>query len=191
MARFPPSLPAAHHYSRTQQGRKEVVVRKEAQTPSFMVVYHGPACTSPDFFALSILQKPLVEGESSRLYRRLVRQEQLALSVSGGIEEKIDPFLFMIEVKPRPGVDLTRIEKIIDEELAKIIQEGLSETEFEKARNIGLSSFYFGLQTNSGKANMLGAMEMLYGSYERLFTYTYQLSGRQAGRHSLGGQEIL
>ncbi|HPB59952.1 MAG TPA: pitrilysin family protein [Candidatus Saccharicenans sp.] len=154
-----------------QQGRKEVVVRKEAQTPSFMVVYHGPACTSPDFFALSILQKPLVEGESSRLYRRLVRQEQLALSVSGGIEEKIDPFLFMIEVKPRPGVDLTRIEKIIDEELAKIIQEGLTETEFEKARNIGLSSFYFGLQTNSGKANMLGAMEMLYGSYERLFTY--------------------
>lgn len=146
-----------------------MVVRKEAQTPSFMVVYHGPACTSPDFFALSILQKPLVEGESSRLYRRLVRQEQLALSVSGGIEEKWT-FLFAIEVK-RPGVDLTRIEKIIDEELAWIIQEGLSETEFEKARNIGLSSFYFGLQTNSGKANMLGAMEMLYGSYERLFTY--------------------
>jgi len=55
--------------------------------------------------------------------------------------------------------------------MAKIIQEGLTETEFEKARNIGLSSFYFGLQTNSGKANMLGAMEMLYGSYERLFTY--------------------
>jgi len=153
-----------------QLGRKEAIIRKEAQTPSFMVAYHGPDCTSPDFFALSILQKPLLEGESSRLYRRLVREEQLALSVSGSIEEKIDPFLFFIEVKPRPGVDLARIEKIIDEELTKIIQDGLTETEYEKALNIVRSSFYSSLQTNSGKANMLGAMEMLYGNYDRLFT---------------------
>lgn len=153
-----------------QLGRKEVVIRKKAQTPSFLVVYHGPACSNSDYFALSILEKPLLQGESSRLYRRLVREEQLAISVYGGLEDKIDPYLFMIEVKPRPGADLGRIEKIIDEELSKIVQEGLAETEYEKALNIIRSGFYSGLQTNSGKANMLGAMEMLYGSYDRLFT---------------------
>ncbi|MDD8020884.1 MAG: pitrilysin family protein [Acidobacteriota bacterium] len=153
-----------------QLGRKEVIIRKEAQTPSFLLAYHAPACSDSDFFALSILEKPLLQGESSRLYRRLVRDEQLAISVSGGCEEKIDPFLFMIEVKPRPDADLTRIEKIVDEELAKIVEQGLTESEYEKALNIVRSDFYFSLQTNSGKANMLGAMEMLYGSFDRLFT---------------------
>ncbi|HEK84817.1 MAG: M16 family metallopeptidase [Candidatus Saccharicenans sp.] len=153
-----------------QLGRKEVSLKKEAQTPSFLVVYHGPSCREADFFALSILEKPLLRGESSRLYRRLVREEQLAISVSGGIDEKIDPFLFTIEVKPRPEADLNKIENIIDEELSKIIKSGITEEEYQKALNIIRSDFYFGLQTISGKANLLGAAEILYGSYEKLFT---------------------
>lgn len=153
-----------------QMGRKEVVIKKEAQTPSFMVVYHGPRCTDPDFFALSLLEKPLLQGESSRLYRRLVRDEQLAISVSGGIEEKIDPYLFSIYVKPRPGADLDKIEKVIDEELNKIIEQGITEQEYQKAMNIIRSDFYFSLQTNSGKANLIGTMELLTGNYENLFT---------------------
>ncbi len=153
-----------------QMGRKEVVIKKEAQTPSFLVVYHAPRCQDPDFFTLSILEKPLLQGESSRLYRRLVREEQLAISVYGGIEEKIDPFLFTISVKPRPGADLDRIEKIIDEELDKIVKEGITEQEYQKALNIIRSDFYFGLESNAGKANLLGASEILFGSYENLFT---------------------
>ncbi|MBC7349134.1 MAG: insulinase family protein [Candidatus Aminicenantes bacterium] len=153
-----------------QMGRKEVVIKKEAQTPSFMVVYHAPKCQDPDFFALSILEKPLLRGESSRLYQRLVRDEQLAISVFGGIEEKIDPYLFSIFVKPRPGVDLDKIEKIIDEELNKVIEQGLTDQEYQKALNLIRSDFYFSLQTNSGKANLLGAAELLFGSYEQLFT---------------------
>ncbi|MCR4395133.1 MAG: insulinase family protein [Candidatus Saccharicenans sp.] len=153
-----------------QMGRKEVVIKKEAQSPSFLVVYHSPKCQDPDFFALSILEKPLLRGESSRLYRRLVRDEQLAISVSGGLDEKIDPYLFSIFVKPRPGVDLDKIEKIIDEELNKVIEQGLTDQEYQKALNIIRSDFYFSLQTNSGKANLLGASELLFGSYEELFT---------------------
>ncbi len=57
-------------------------------------------------------------------FRRLVREEQLAIDVSGGLEETIDPFLFLIHVKPRPGVDLSRVEKVIEEELEKIKKAG-------------------------------------------------------------------
>ncbi|MGB9893594.1 MAG: M16 family metallopeptidase, partial [Candidatus Saccharicenans sp.] len=168
-----------------QMGRKEVIIKKEAQTPSFMVAYHAPRCQDPDFFALSILEKPLLRGESSRLYRRLVRDEQLAISVYGGIEEKIDPYLFTIEVKPRPGANLDKIEKIIDEELDKIIEKGLSEQEYQKALNIIRSDFYFSLQTNSGKANLLGTAELLFGSYENLFTMVDRYS--QVKREDIPG----
>ena len=119
---------------------------------------------------LDILARPLLNGESSRLYRRLVREEQLALRVGGGTQETIDPLLFTIEVKPRPGADLEKIDRIIEEELAKIKDQGITPQEFEKALNGVRNDFYRGLQTVAGKANQLGSYEMIYGDYAKLFT---------------------
>lgn len=130
----------------------------------------GPRRADPDFYGLSVLEKILFHGESSRLYRRLVREEQLAIDISGGLEETMDPFLFLIFVKPRPGADLSRIEKVVEEELNKIKSQGIEPKEFEKALNIIRSSFYRQLQTISGKANLLGWAELILGSYEKLFT---------------------
>jgi zinc protease len=153
-----------------QLGLKSVLVRKEAQAPSFQVVWHAPKANDPDFIPLSILAKPLLDGESSRLYRRLVRDEQLALQVGGGVQETIDPFLFMIEVKPRPGADLEKIDRVIEEELAKIKEQGITTQELEKAMNGVRNDFYRGLQTVAGKANQLGTYELLYGDFGKLFT---------------------
>jgi zinc protease len=160
-----------------QLGPKQVIVRKEAQTPSFNMVFHAPNCQSPDFYPLSILEQALLNGDSSRLYRRLVRDEELAISVSGGIGETIDPLLFTIDVKPRPGADLNRLEAVIEEELAKIKKDGITEKEYQKALNMIRSNFYFRLQTNSGKANTLGSAEVLFGSYEKLFTLMDNYAG--------------
>jgi len=153
-----------------QMGPKTVLIRKEAQAPSYMAVWHAPNVKDPDFLPLSILAKPLLDGESSRLYRRLVREEQLAIYVGGGVQETIDPYLFMIDVKPRPGADLERIDRTVEEELAKIKAEGITPREFEKAMNGVRSDFYMSLQTISGKANQLGAYELTYGDFGRLFT---------------------
>jgi zinc protease len=153
-----------------QLGTKTVVMRKEAQAPSFMAVWHGPAVKDADFLPLAILAKPLLEGESSRLYRRLVREEELAIDVGGGIQETVDPQLFTIYIKPRPGADLDRIDRVIEEELAKVRSEGITPQEFDKAMNIVRNDFYQGLQTISGKANQLGAAELVYGDFTKLFT---------------------
>ena len=153
-----------------QLGTKTVVMRKEAQAPSFLAVWHGPAVKDPDFLPLSILAKPLLSGESSRLYRRLVREEELAIDVGGGLSETVDPQLFSIIVKPRPGADLDRIDRVIEEELAKVRTDGLTAQEYDKALNIVRSDFYRGLQTIGGKANQLGATELVYGDFTKLFT---------------------
>jgi zinc protease len=165
-----PPPPPVSTIEPSQLGPKTVVIRKEAQAPSFTVVWHAPNAKDADFLPLAILSKPLLDGESSRLYRRLVREEQLALRVSGGAQETIDPFLFAIDVKPRPGADLDKIDRVIEEELAKIRSEGITPQEFEKAMNGVRSDFYRGLQTVSGKANQLGTYELLYGDFNKLFT---------------------
>ena len=165
-----PPPPAVTTVEPPQMGPKTVLIRKEAQAPSFEMVFHAPNCTSTAFYPLSILDLVLMKGQSSRLYKRLVRDEQLAISVGGGISETIDPQLFTISVKPRPGADLNRIEAVIEEELGKVKSAGITEQEYQKALNMVRSQFYFGLQTISGKANQLGEAEILYGSFEALFT---------------------
>jgi zinc protease len=165
-----PPAPAVLTVEPPQAGTKQVLIRKEAQTPSFLMVFHSPKCQDPDFLPLSILEKPLLDGESSRLYRRLVREEKLAMDVGGGIGENIDPQLFTIFVKPKPGADLDRLEAVIGEELNKIRNEGITDAEYAKAINIIRAGYYSGLQSISGKANRIGASEVLYGSYEAVFT---------------------
>jgi zinc protease len=165
-----PAPPLVTTVEPPQIGTKTVVMRKEAQAPSFLAVWHGPSVKDADFLPLSILAKPLLQGESSRLYRRLVREEELAIDVGGGIQETIDPQLFMIDVKPRPGADLDRIDRVIGEELAKVRNDGITAQEYDKAMNIIRSDFYQSLQTVSGKANQLGATELVYGDYAKLFT---------------------
>jgi zinc protease len=165
-----PTPPPVRTVEPPQMGKKRVVVRKEAQTPSFMMAFHAPGCRDKDFYPLSLLEKPLLRGESSRLHRRLVREEELALEVGGGIGENIDPCLFMIFVKPRPGADLDRIEAVIGEELEKIRREGITDKEIQKALNIIRSDFYSGLQTIAGKADALGNAELLYGNFAEMFT---------------------
>ncbi len=152
-----------------QLGPRQVVIRKEAQTPSFLMAYHAPACRQDDYPALAVVEKALLEGESSRLFRRLVREEKLALTVGGGMQETFDPFLFQIHVKPKPEADLDRIEAVVEEELARLRTEGPAERELRKALNIIRSDFYANLQTISGQAQLLGLAELLYGSYEEAF----------------------
>jgi len=165
-----PPPPAVTTVEPPQMGPKNVVIRKEAQAPSFEMVFHAPNCTSPDYCPLAILDLVLMNGQSSRLYRRLVRDEQLAINVGGGISETIDPQLFTFSVKPRPGADLNKIEAAIEDELGKVKSAGITEQEYQKALNMIRGQFYFGLQTISGKANQLGAAEILYGNFETLFT---------------------
>jgi len=160
-----------------QLGPRLTVIRKEAQAPSFLMAYHAPACRGEDYPAMAVLEKALLDGESSRLYRRLVREEKIALAVGGGMQETIDPLLFAVQVKPRPGADLDRVAAVIEEELDRLRSEGLSDREFKKALNIIRSDFYAGLQTISGQAHLLGLAELLYGSYEQAFSIMSRYDG--------------
>jgi zinc protease len=164
-----PEPPALITVEPPQLGPRRVVLRKPAQTPSFIQVYHAPAATDPDFPAMDVLSMLLLQGESSRLYQRLVARDQLAIEVGGGIGLSLDPLLFAIMVKPRPGADPERIEKAVEEELEKIKKEGIAEKELQKALNSVRMDFFNPLMTISGKAYKLGQSEIYYGGHEHLF----------------------
>ena len=153
-----------------QNGTKRVSINKEAQAPLLALAFHGAACQAPDNSALEALETILLGGESSRLYKRLVRKEQTVLGIGGGNSETIDPNLFQVFVQPKPGANLTTIENQILEEIELVRQKGVTEQEVRKAVNKARFKLFAGLQTNGGIANGLGKAEVLYGDWKSMFT---------------------
>lgn len=153
-----------------QMGERRVVVRKFAQLPLLQIGYHVPATSHADYYPLQVLETVLFSGQSSRMYRRLVDRDQLALSVSGGSDFAFDPTLFEIAAQPKAGVDPASIEKVIYEELARVAAESVTDEEIEKAKNIFLSGFYRQVRTISGRSNAVGTYEVFFGDYAKLFT---------------------
>ena len=153
-----------------QQGERRVTLSKPAQLPIQMVLYHVPETKSSDTPALHVLAALLTTGQSSRLYRRMVDGEQLAVAVSAGMQNALDPTVFMFMIQPRSGVDPAATEKLLYEELAQLEQTPVPDAELRKARNQLLAQHYRSLKTIEGRANLIGTYEVFHGDYAKLFT---------------------
>jgi zinc protease len=153
-----------------QQGERRVTLIKQAQLPIVMVIYHIPNSRHPDLHALNVVQTLLSSGQSSRLYRRLVDTDQLALSAVGFARDGLDPSEFRFTIQPRSGVDPATTEKALYEELAKLQNDEVPAAELRKAKNQMLANLYRQQKTIAGRANLLGNAEIYDGDYAKLFT---------------------
>ncbi|MDJ0712283.1 MAG: pitrilysin family protein [Woeseiaceae bacterium] len=163
-----------------QLGARRFVIETDAQTPLLHVAFHAGATTDPETLHMDLLLAVLAEGDSSRLHRVLVEDEQLALSVGGFQTDGFDPGLVYFYLTLPPGGDLAATEARLLEELQRIAEEGVTAAELEKARNLRLASFWRGLQTISGKASALGNFEVFTGDYENLFSVPERLAQTDA-----------
>ncbi|HEX6573137.1 MAG TPA: pitrilysin family protein [Steroidobacteraceae bacterium] len=152
-----------------QQGERRITIEREAQTPLLAMAWHAAAAPDRVSRVMEVLLSILGDGDSSRLYRRLVDQEQAAVDVGTALDQGFDPGLAWIYAVLPPGGDVARTEKLIDEEIARIAKDGPTPAELAKARNQALAAFWRGLETISGKAQALGTYEVFHGDYRKLF----------------------
>jgi zinc protease len=152
-----------------QIGERRLVVHKPAELPLLMIAYHIPQSNNPDFYALNILRTILFQGESSRMYQRLVDKDQIALSVNSSVNSAFDPTVVQISAQPKEKADPQLCEKAIYEELERVKTAPVNDREVEKAKNIRLAEFYRQVRTISGRANTIGTYEVFFGDYSKLF----------------------
>jgi zinc protease len=153
-----------------QLGERRVTVRKFAQLPIEMMGYHAPQSADPDYYPLQVLKTVLFDGQSSRMYQRLIEKDRLAISVQGDYSVTFDPTLFTITMRPKAGVAPETAEKAVVEELERVKSALVTDRELEKAKNILIADFYRRMKTIDGKANSLGSYEVFFGDYRKLFT---------------------
>jgi zinc protease len=157
-----------------QTGERRVQLRKEASAASVLAGWHVPATSDPDSRVLELIDLMLTSGESSRLYRRLVDREPLALFVWSGTDDNFDPGLFQILTMNRDGIDGPQVEGPLYEELERLKNEPVGEEELRKAKNMLLAGFYRDMATLSGRAQALGTYALFHGDWRTLFTAVEQ-----------------
>lgn len=153
-----------------QIGERRVTITKLAQVPLVQMAYHVGPANEPEGEALDLLIAILTDGDSSRLHRRLVEEERVAIDVAGFRDRGFDPALAWFFVTVSPEASPEKVEKLLTEELERIVNAGPSDAELRKAKNIAVASFWRGLKTISGKAQVLGTYEVFYGDYKLLFS---------------------
>ncbi|MCX7993317.1 MAG: insulinase family protein [Fimbriimonadales bacterium] len=152
-----PAPPAVEVSEPDRDERREVFHDALARVPAVALCWKIPPRGTLENDALQIAGDLLVDGRASRLYQRLVKQEQIAVSVSGGAEARPAPSLFRLFVLHHPPIEPARVEAVLYEEIQKLAEEGVSERELERVRTMLLAqrwsdNLYYGMQSPLGRA---------------------------------------
>ena len=131
------------------------IVQDNIQLPAVIMSYHMPAQGTPDSYALSMLTTLLSDGQSSRMYKSIVDQQQKAMQVMSFPFALEDPGLFLIFGLVNMGVTPEVLEKAIDTEIDKVKKEEITDAEFQKLRNKVENDFVTGNSTMAGIAENL------------------------------------
>jgi predicted Zn-dependent peptidase len=135
--------------------RRMIMEDKNATVAGVFIGYMVPSHLDRDTPALELLGKILTDGESSRLYIRMVKEEQVAVAMFGGPELRKGPGLFRFIAIANVGTDIADSEKIIYDELDRIRKEGISQEELDKAKTQFKANFIMGRETAMETAEAL------------------------------------
>ena len=166
---LPASPPIAKYeaWPAKRTGIQRQVMQDRVPQERIYKVWNVPQEGSTEYVYLDIASDVLASGKTSRLYKRLVYDDQIATSVSCYLDNREIGSLFTIEANVKPGVDLAKVEKTIDEELAKFLQTGPTEDELVKVKTKYYSQFVRGLERVGGfggKSDILAMNQTFFGS---------------------------
>ncbi|MFZ2063712.1 MAG: pitrilysin family protein [Candidatus Binatus sp.] len=154
-----------------QTGTRRVELQHAANLPAFEEAYHVPNISSPDSFPLEVASEILSDGQSSRLYKKLVVEKQMVVDIGAGYDmTSFDPGLFVVSAQMRPGVTAANTQVEIEKELAAMRDAPVGAEELQKAKNLEQAQFVYGQDSVMREAEMLGVYEML-GDYHLVDKY--------------------
>jgi predicted Zn-dependent peptidase len=147
-------------------GERRVEVEYEAE-PAILIGFHKPATSHPDDDVFDVIESLLSDGRTSRLYRRLVQERQIAAGISAfsDFPGARYPNLFVISGIPRAPHAAAELEQAVYEELERLKREPVGARELEKILNQLDAAEIRGLRSNSGMASRLAYYQAITGDW--------------------------
>jgi predicted Zn-dependent peptidase len=167
---FGPAPEALWTVEPPQQGERRTTVHARSQ-PLVLIGYHKPSITHPDDVVFDAAQDILAGGRTSRLYRSLVEDKQIAMSAGGfpGFPGNKYPNLFLFHAFPTPGHTNEENEQGMLAEIERLKTELVSEEELQRAKSRARARLVAQLDSNSGLASQLATYQVLTGDWRNRF----------------------
>lgn len=184
-----PASPSLNRLSRPEpeaSGGLSLTVEGPGETTYLQVCYRFPSATDPDFFPLTVLDTLLsgasslnmfgggISNKTSRLYRALVEKE-LTLSVHGGAQATIDPYLYDLTMIVHAERKAEEALAALDVEIERIQNEKISTEEITRAVKQARALFAYGSESITNQGFWLGYSEM-FADYDWFLTYLDKLA---------------
>jgi zinc protease len=150
--------------------RRETTYSPRAPLPAVALTYLGPSIRNNDSSALSLVAEILAGGDSSRLYRTMVYEQQVVQSVSCDADLREDLGLLIFRLILASGKTIADAEKSLSNEIEQVLKNGVTEAELDKAKSRFLTGKLEERETVNGKASALGQAVVVYGDATRVNT---------------------
>ncbi len=154
----PPDPVDIHEPEHVQEKHVEITDPKIA-LPGLAIAYHVPKRRHPDSYPIALLKQILLDGKSSRIYKRTIEDEQAAIECFGYVENSRGPALFPMWFIATDS-DSGRLKKIFDEEIERLHREGITERELQRAKNAAKSDYVDKIEHCLGKAMIIAEFKM-------------------------------
>ncbi len=166
-----PEPPPVYTKEPEQRGERRFTIQGQSQ-PFLLMGYHTVAQDHPDAKALQLLGSIISSGRTSRLYKRMVEEDQLALAVQAfnGFPGTKYQSMFLTFAVPNRGLGVDTLETVIHEEIQKVKDGAITQEELDRARTNARASLVRSLDSNSGLAQSFAATEAQQGDWRKVFT---------------------
>jgi len=145
-----------------QTTEKRVTLVDDWPLPAVVVAHHITFDGHPDSYPLHIASKILSDGQSSRIYRTLVYEKQIALAAFGGGNIIEDPNLFFAVAIVQPGHTTDEAANALIQELDRLRNEPVSPAELQQAKNQFARDYILSRETDQQKAEQLGHAAVIH-----------------------------
>jgi len=153
-----------------QKGAKRVMLKKDSEVEIVAITFHIPNYKDPDQVTLSVISEILYSGKSSRLYKKLVQENQLVNTVYAYNMENTDPGLFIFLAVCNPGVKAEDVEAELIKEIERMKTTEVTQAELDKVKINTKSDFIHSLESSTSVANLYGGY-LVRGDITPLLTY--------------------
>jgi zinc protease len=165
---IPPGPPVARQQAwvAKRTGTQRGIMQDRVPQARIYKVWNIPGWATADADYLDLVSNVLSSGKTSRLYKRLVYDEQIATDVSASLDLREIGGLFVIEATARPGGNLARVEKAVDEELRRFLSSGPTPAELRRVKTQYRAGFIRGVERIGGfggKSDVLAQGEVFAG----------------------------
>jgi predicted Zn-dependent peptidase len=141
-----------------------------AAVPGLAIGWKTPDPGSPDYVPLAVLAEVLLGGEASRLYQRLVKGDELALELAGGVNWPLGTYLtnggttlLVVLAIYKPSTDAASFVAKVQEEIARVARDGVAQEDLRRAKSKMLADLYGQLEVAIDRADLVGIRQLLTG----------------------------